>query len=186
MLAQHATAVMPRHSARRSRSVARGTEQGVDQCQAESTMRGRRRHDDTLSVRVGSHTAQQIAAYPPPCQRRAALSQGGRQWRFATRATLMYLSVIDRLQGWWFWASVPNCPNIQGCPVQTVWLRATGLSPCMVLKSRCPRASFGSVGTMEQILREIIEALRNLVRPPQPQPVPVPVRVQPRPQRPYR
>ncbi len=39
---------------------------------------------------------------------------------------------------------------------------------------------------MEQILREIIEALRNLIRPRQPQPVPVPVRVQPRPQRPYR
>lgn len=39
---------------------------------------------------------------------------------------------------------------------------------------------------MEQILREIIEALRNLIRPRQPQLVPVPVRVQPRPQRPYR
>lgn len=32
---------------------------------------------------------------------------------------------------------------------------------------------------MEQILRELVDALRNLIRPPQPQPVPVPVRVQP-------
>jgi len=32
---------------------------------------------------------------------------------------------------------------------------------------------------MERVLREIIEALRSLVRPPQPRPVPVPVRVQP-------
>lgn len=30
---------------------------------------------------------------------------------------------------------------------------------------------------MEQIIREIIDTIRNIVRPPQPQPVPVPVRV---------
>jgi len=39
---------------------------------------------------------------------------------------------------------------------------------------------------MEQILREIVDALRTLVRPPQPQPVPVPVRVQPSYPRPRR
>lgn len=39
---------------------------------------------------------------------------------------------------------------------------------------------------MEKLLREIVDALRNIVRPPQPVPVPVPVRVQPQPRRPYR
>lgn len=39
---------------------------------------------------------------------------------------------------------------------------------------------------MEQILRELVDALRNLIRPPQPQPVPVPVRVQPQYPRPRR
>ena len=42
------------------------------------------------------------------------------------------------------------------------------------------------VAAMEQILREIAEAFRNLIRPPQPQPVPVPVRVRPEYPRPRR
>lgn len=30
---------------------------------------------------------------------------------------------------------------------------------------------------MEQVIREIIDTLRNIIRPPQPRPVPVPIRV---------